>query len=135
MSETPQVHKKVDEDWKNQVEREKNVPAATPKPSPQSASRETPSGEPQPPVQSQAESELFEIFLSSLAMQAYSALGEEPDPATGLREVQLDQARYMIDILGLIERKMRGNLTEPEARALATLLYDLRVKFTQKKGV
>ena len=134
MSEAPHVHKKVDEDWKNQVEREKSASATAPRsPQPSPSPSQGTDATPQSPAQSQAESELFEVFLSSLAMQAYAALGEEPDPATGMREVRLDQAQYMIDILGVIQHKMRGNLTEVESRALSTLLYDLRVKFMEKK--
>jgi hypothetical protein len=35
----------------------------------------------------------------------------------------------MIDILGLLETKTKGNLDESEAKLLTSLLYDLRVKY------
>jgi hypothetical protein len=42
----------------------------------------------------------------------------------------------MIDILGMLEDKTRGNLDEAEEKLLTGLLYDLRIKYVdaQKGG-
>jgi hypothetical protein len=39
----------------------------------------------------------------------------------------------MIDYLGVLEEKTAGNLTEDEAKLLATVLYQLRTYFLQRK--
>jgi hypothetical protein len=35
----------------------------------------------------------------------------------------------MIDLLGVLEQKTRGNLTSDEASLLERMLYDLRMRF------
>ena len=48
--------------------------------------------------------------------------GEKIDP-------NLPAAKQMIDILGILEEKTRGNLDESESKLLSSLLYDLRVQY------
>ena len=73
---------------------------------------------------------LFAMFASS----ALIALGEAPDPATGERHPDLDQAREVIDILLLLREKTRGNLTAEEGRLLEDVLYDLQMRFVRVSG-
>jgi len=103
--------KRVDESWKEQVERER------------AASQQEPVRE---------ERTNLGQFLSSLSMQAMVALGELPHPATGKPQQELDQARYLIDILGTLQEKTQGNLTPQEAELLEGLLYELRMKYAAK---
>ncbi|MBI4227976.1 MAG: DUF1844 domain-containing protein [Candidatus Omnitrophica bacterium] len=74
----------------------------------------------------------FAVFLSSLSMQAMIALGELPIPGTTQRREDLEQARYLIDTLGLLQQKTQGNLTAEESQFLENALYELRVRYTQK---
>ena len=105
--------KRVDESWKNSVEKEKRVdPHAE---------------ETAPPVESE-----FLVFVSTLAMQAMIALGEIAHPQTGQPEPDLPQARYLVDTIQLLSEKTKGNLSKEEEGELKTLLYQLRVKFVKK---
>ncbi len=74
----------------------------------------------------------FAVFLSSLSMQAMMALGELPIPGTNQRREDLEQARYLIDTLGLLQQKTQGNLTPEETQFLDNALYELRMRYTQR---
>jgi hypothetical protein len=41
----------------------------------------------------------------------------------------LPAAKQIIDILGVLEEKTRGNLNDSEDKLLKSLLYDLRVQY------
>lgn len=126
MSDLPrETEKRVDESWKEQVEQERRAQEPRPGGGEPLAGGPVASG-PLPPVD-------FQVFLSSLSMQAMVALGELPNPATRKPQVDLDQARYLIDVLGLLQEKTRGNLTPEEADLLEGLLYELRMRFVAKQ--
>ena len=74
----------------------------------------------------------FLMFVSSLATQAMVHLGAIPDPVTGQTAEDLDHAKYMIDLLDLLQEKTKGNLDDQEAQTLKSVLYDLRMTYVQK---
>ena len=135
--ESESEEKKVDESWKEQVERERHsLPSGEPKaphrpePPPQRPSSPTP---PRPqPRKGEMPTADFNLFLSSLSMQAMVALGEVPHPMTGAPQEDLEQARYIIDVLGILQEKTQGNLTQEESGLLEGLLYELRMKYVEK---
>ena len=54
-------------------------------------------------------------------------LGDAADPESGeTQPPNLEGARQMIDILGMLEEKTRGNLTAEERQMLEQGLYELR---------
>ena len=106
------MEKRVDESWKDSVHKERQAPPAA------SA----------PPAPSE-----FLSFVSTLAMQSLIAMGEIPHPATGQAEIELTQAQYMIDAIQMLSEKTQGNLSEHESAELKKLLYEIRLKFVQKK--
>ena len=71
--------------------------------------------------------------LSALCMMLYSEallhLGQVPDPATGQVRVDLDQARFTVDLLGVIQQKTQGNRTPEESAVLDEMLTALRLGF------
>lgn len=71
----------------------------------------------------------FATHVLSLASSAMVALGTVPAPSGETMAPDLDTARYLIDVLGMLEDKTRGNLDESEQKLLQSLLYDLRVAF------
>ncbi|MDX2093496.1 MAG: DUF1844 domain-containing protein [Kofleriaceae bacterium] len=71
----------------------------------------------------------FSTHLLSLASTALIALGKMPAPDGHPHPVDLETARHLIDVLGMLETKTKGNLDEAEAKLLASLIYDLRVAF------
>ena len=78
----------------------------------------------------------FLHIVTMLMTQALVDLGELPNPlADGKRETDLMGAKYTIDLLGILEKKTEGNLSEEEKRALSSTLAELRllyVKASQK---
>jgi hypothetical protein len=73
----------------------------------------------------------FETLISTMATQALFAMGAIPDPRTGQRMQHLDLARHHIDMLGVIEAKSKGNLSEDEADLLSSTLFELRQRYVQ----
>jgi uncharacterized protein DUF1844 len=72
----------------------------------------------------------FTAFVISLASSAAIHFGDLPDPASGERSApNLEGAAQMIEILGLLEQKTKGNLTVAERQVLEQLLYELRLRF------
>jgi hypothetical protein len=77
----------------------------------------------------------FTAFVLSLASTAAIHFGDVPDPLSGkLGEPNLDGAAQMIEILGLLEQKTRGNLTAEERQLLEQVLYELRMRFIEAKS-
>jgi hypothetical protein len=74
----------------------------------------------------------FRLFITSLAMQAWIALGAIPNPMTDKTEEDLAQGKFLIDSLEMIELKTKGNLDKEEAEMLEHLLYELRMAYVDK---
>ena len=71
----------------------------------------------------------FSTFVLSLASSAMVNLGIVADSDTPKAEPDLMAARQLIDIIGVLEEKTRGNLSDAEDKLLKSLLYDLRVQY------
>lgn len=77
----------------------------------------------------------FTAFVISLATTAAIHLGDLVDPATKQQaEPNLDGAAQMIEILGLLEEKTKGNLSAEERQVLEQVLYELRLRFVEASG-
>jgi hypothetical protein len=74
----------------------------------------------------------FASFIVGLSTQALAHLGEIRHPEHGAAQVDLSAAREIIDILGLLQAKTRGNLDDGETALLESALYDLRMIYVQK---
>ena len=74
----------------------------------------------------------FSTFVIGLSTQALVLLGEVLDPAAQKIEADLLGAKQMIDILGMLQAKTRGNLDDAETGLLEAVLYDLRMKYVQR---
>jgi len=74
----------------------------------------------------------FAGFILSLATTAAVHFGDIPDPATGQpMEPNVPAAAQMIEIIAMLQQKTRGNLSQPEAKLLDDLLYELRMRYVQ----
>jgi Domain of unknown function (DUF1844) len=73
----------------------------------------------------------FSAFLMSLSTEALVYLGEMPDPANGEQRRDLPMAQQLIDILGMLRDKTRGNLDQDERKLLDAILFDLRMKYVE----
>lgn len=74
----------------------------------------------------------FKFFLSTLGMQAWIAMGVIANPMSDKTEENLEQAKFIIDTLSILQEKTKGNLTEDESKLLDTLLYELRLGYVDK---
>ena len=149
----------VDEDWKSQVQAEKEAtaapqpetteddasktdqPAATNDDTEQPETPETPetpdddTAKPKPsggmgPIPPAS----LDVLLSTLAAQAMTAMGHLPDPMEGHPVVRPDLAKHYIDMVGMLEEKTKGNLTPDEAKMLDTVLHELRMIFVSTRN-
>ena len=71
----------------------------------------------------------FISFVMSIASNAASALGMMEHPVTHQREVDVELGKHWIDILGMLQKKTAGNLTNQEKRMMEGLLADLRMQY------
>lgn len=76
----------------------------------------------------------FEHFLMSLCTAALVHLGQVPHPETNETQVDLDQARQNIDILGMLREKTKGNLSANEETLLEGMLGQLRMAYVSMSG-
>jgi hypothetical protein len=128
----------IDEDWKSQVQKEKEA-AATKADIDQlqvadgkesdikdvGEQSDAPAAEfPLPPAS-------FEFLVTTLATQAMMALGQLPGPDGKTEKAQKPVAKHYIDLLGILEEKTKGNLEATEAKLLSDLLHNMRMAFVQ----
>ena len=124
--------KKVDESWKDRVDQEKQQPAVIPVPGAPPAAE--PSPKPAKPTGDELPEARFDLFISGLAMDALISLGDVPHPVTKKQSVQLEHARYLVDVLGVLAEKTKGNLSVDEDRLLKDTLYQLRMRYLAKSN-
>jgi hypothetical protein len=112
----------VDEDWKTQVQREKEM-AAKQGDSASELDSETKESAAEMPAAN------FELLVTMLATQAMVGLGQFPGPDGKLAKVDKGMAKHFIDLLGVLETKTEGNLEPHEKRMLSEILHSLRMGF------
>ena len=74
----------------------------------------------------------FSFFITTLSLQASIFLGQVPNPVTNKVEENLPQAKFIIDTLGMLEEKTKGNLNDEEKKLLEDLLFGLRSIYLSK---
>jgi len=131
--EKPSLH--IDTDWKRQAQEEKKrlaeeeakkarESAATPAPAASATAPPRAGGRPRgeiPPAS-------FPTLVQTILTQVLFYLGELTQRGSE-PSVNLDVAKQQIDILGILEEKTRGNLTEDEKKMLDTALYEARMRY------
>jgi len=117
--------KKVDESWKDKVGQEKDEVRHEQEKDVSQTAHAAETGF--PPVEAS-----FITLVAELAMQASLFMGEIADPESKEPIEDLNRAKYLIDELGVLEEKTKGNLTPEEGAALKNVLFDLRMRFVNK---
>ncbi|MCP4758731.1 MAG: DUF1844 domain-containing protein [Planctomycetes bacterium] len=117
--DAPQIH--IDSDWKAEAQAEKERLAAAEKEKEAVASSDSPK---LPPAN-------FQGLVGILASQAVMGLGAVPDESGKGVLIDLDGAKFAIDLLTVLEEKTAGNLTEDEAKEIGVVLTELRARFVQ----
>ncbi len=75
----------------------------------------------------------FPTFIMSLNASALVHLGIIEDPATGQSTKNLPIAKQTIDIISMLEKKTRGNLSKDEEEIVKNILYDLRLAYVRER--
>lgn len=79
-----------------------------------------------------SESEImFTGLLKSFVANGMINLGEELNPLTGKKEINLPQAGYSIKMLEMIKDKTTGNLNKSETNTLQEALTKLKMLYVQ----
>jgi len=123
MSDEPKGEEKkiiIDEDWKTQVEAEKQA-AEQGEQAEQAPAEDDSEGQLPPPN--------LTFLASTMYLQGMVSLGMLPNPATDKPEVHLDHAKHAIDTLQMLHEKTEGNRTEQETAELEAMLHELRMTF------
>jgi hypothetical protein len=113
----------IDEDWKQQAQKEKETLKAQEK-------QEHENAEHPHPELPEAD---FPSLVSLLATQAFYALGVIRPDGDKDQDIEPDwaMAKFNIDLLGMLEDKCKGNLADDEAQLLKGTLDQLRMMFVQ----
>jgi len=117
----------VDEDWKQQAQKEKEILAAQEEVEKEEAREEGKARGPLPKGN-------FAALVSMLVTQAMFALGLLQVKGQEQREPDLDMAKYNIDMLEALQEKTKGNLTEQEQKVLENTLNEVRMAYVRVAG-
>jgi hypothetical protein len=113
----------VDEDWKKEAKRDKEVLAAKEAEGKEEETTKGPKREGPLPEGNLA------ALISMLTTQALFALGFLQLKGEDEREPDLDLARYNIELLQALDVKTKGNLTPEEQQLLKNTLAELRMGY------
>ena len=114
----------VDEDWKQQAQKEKEVLAEQEKAEKGKAQPDKSGRGPLPKGD-------FAALISMLVTQALFALGVLQVEGHEKREPDLELAKYSIDMLETNEEKTKGNLTKEEEKVLENTLSQVRMAYVK----
>jgi hypothetical protein len=78
---------------------------------------------------SQVKDELFLHLVFMFQTAALQQMGKLANPVTQKIERNLEQAKYSIDILEVLQEKTKGNLKEEENKYLENMLFELRMNY------
>ena len=143
--------KKVDTSWKDEIRKERELAKQQAEqpgragPAPASAAKAAPgapakagkaaeapaSGPGQAAGEGAKPNKIFLNFLTGLVQQAFMQLGLIENPYTGGRDMDLEGARYTIELLAVIQEKTKGNLAQQEERALAEAIRELKLQYVE----
>lgn len=77
----------------------------------------------------------FLTLVFSLYTHAQISFGTIPDPGTQQTMKDLPQAKYNIDLLGILQEKTKGNLTPEEDQTLEHILFELRMMYVEASKI
>ena len=118
MSDEKKIY--VDEDWKSQVESERQAASNPVQEEPQFQDAIPQWPEPSLP-----------LLVTTLATQAMVGLGLVENPMTGQGEIDLGQSRHFIDTIAMLKEKTEGNRTDEESTVIENVLHELQMVFVQ----
>ena len=113
----------IDDDWKQEAQKEKEILAQKEKQQQESSETEGRTAS-LPPAD-------FSSLVSMLGTQAFYAMGfirtrEDEAPVQDLK-----MAKYNVDLLGVLQEKTKNNLSDEDQKLLDETLQQLRMAFVQ----
>lgn len=127
----------IDDDWKSQVQAEKEALEREKQGSATGATAQTAADAeaghaarargPLPPA-------TLAVLCTTLATQALAALGQLAEPGAEKIEVSLEEAQHFIDTLEMLETKTAGNRSPEESHLIDNLLHELRLVFVDVRS-
>ncbi|MDQ7012578.1 MAG: DUF1844 domain-containing protein [Planctomycetota bacterium] len=132
MAEDQQPKIIIDDDWKAQAQAEKAKLAEKEREkaagAPAGTSGEAPAAG---AVPGQQEKIGISDLVQMLASQALMYMGAVADPQTGKAVVSPPMAQAHIELLGVLEEKTKGNLTDDESKMISGITHELRMQFVE----
>ena len=118
----------VDEDWKAQAQKEKDILAAQEKAEHEKAEHEKEDQDKQRPPLPPAD---FAGLVNTFTTQAFFALGVLRTKEDKDIPADLELAKYNIDMLEVLGDKTSGNISDDEKKMIENTLHQLRMAFVQ----
>jgi hypothetical protein len=79
------------------------------------------------------EDQLFIHLVNTFVQSAWISLGKVKNPVSDELERNIDQASYYIDLLDMLQTKMKGNLSEWEEQYILHSLSELKLNYIDEK--
>ena len=76
---------------------------------------------------------LFSYIVDTFRSSASISMGKMKNPVTNKTDINLDQAKYYLDILSMLQIKTKNNLTEYEEQMLINIVSELKMNFIEVK--
>lgn len=127
--ETPKII--IDSDWKSQANAEREKLAEAEAKAQAEAAARGPGAGGAPGDPGALPPADFRTLIEMLAMQALMYLGGVADRRTGQAVFDPDYSKHMIDLLGVLEAKTKGNLSPEESTDITSVLNELRMRYVE----
>ena len=121
--ETPDETENVSEMSQDNPEQEINQSSEETTDSPSEESKE------------EEEEKHFEMMIAILQANALGAMGLHPQTGEKVGSADPRAAKLFVDLFGMLEEKMKGNLTEEEADILKQVRSNMQVAYVQHVGI
>ena len=79
------------------------------------------------------EENLFSYVVETFRSSASISLGKIKNPVTKKIDINLEQAEYYLDILLMLQKRTKNNLTEYEEQMLINIVSELKMNFIEVK--
>ena len=79
------------------------------------------------------EDQLFIHLVNTFVQSAWISLGKVKNPVSDELERNVEQASYYIDLLDMLQTKMKGNLSEWEEQYIVHSLSELKLNYIDEK--
>ena len=83
--------------------------------------------------QPKKEDQLFIHLVNTFVQSAWISLGKVKNPVSDKIERNVEQATYYIDLLDMLQTKMKGNLSEWEEQYIIHSLSELKLNYIDEK--